>query len=286
MPNLTATGTLYVVATPIGNLSDIGARAAMILKQVAIVAAEDTRRSRVLLDEIGAAPKQLISLADHNETERTRRVLRWLEEGRDVALVSDAGTPLISDPGYELVRAAFETGIRVEPIPGPSAVMAALSVSPLPVERFFFEGFLPAKASKRRGRLEELAHLDVSLVCFEAARRIAATLADVAEVMGNERRVFLAKELTKIHERLAVGPAGALALEAREDPEFALGEYVVVIAPRDARSDALTEDGRRLIRTLCDELPRAQAARVAARALGVPKAVAYGYAEQLKDRGE
>jgi len=254
----------------------------MILKQVAIVAAEDTRRTRVLLDEIGAAPRQLISLADHNEAERSERVLRLLAAGDDVALVSDAGTPLISDPGYELVRAAFAAGVKLEPIPGPSAVMAALSVSPLPVERFYFEGFLPSKASHRRRRLEALAHLDVSLVCFEAARRLADALADIAAVMGAERRVYLAKELTKIHERLTAGSAGALAQTAQSDPEFALGEYVVVIAPDVRATTTLSDAGRQLIRTLCEELPRAQAARLAARALGVPKAVAYDFAESLK----
>ena len=258
----------------------------MILKQVAIVAAEDTRRTRVLLDEIGATPRTVISLADHNEAERTQRVLGWLAQGESVALVSDAGTPLVSDPGYELVRAAFGAGIRLEPIPGPSAVMAALSVSPLPVDRFHFEGFLPAKASQRRKRLEALAYLDVSVVCFEAARRIADMLADVADVIGAERRVFLAKELTKIHERFALDAAAALARAARDDPEFALGEYVVVIAPDDRESTGLDDAGRRLVRVLCDELPRAQAARLAARALGVPKAVTYAFAEGLKTGGE
>jgi len=245
------------------------------------VAAEDTRRSRVLLSEIGASPRQLLSLADHNETERTEQVLELLRCGEDVALVSDAGTPLISDPGYELVRAVHRSGVRVVAIPGPSAVMAALSVSPIPVERFRFEGFLPSKAAQRRRRLRQLAHLDVTLVCFEAARRLGDMLDDVASVLGAERPVFLAKELTKLHERLIAGDAGSLAAAVPADPELGLGEYVVIIGASPT-PEALTEEARRLVRALVDELPPAQAARIAARALDLPKATLYDYAVALK----
>lgn len=274
-------GTLYVVATPIGNLGDIGMRAANVLRQVPIVAAEDTRRSRVLLSEIGASPRLLISLAEHNESERAAQVLEWLRRGDDVALVSDAGTPLISDPGYTLVRAVHQAGIPIVAIPGPSAVMTALSVSPLPVERFRFEGFLPSKPGQRRRRLAELAHLDVTLVCFEAARRLADMLEDVAELLGPTRQVFLAKELTKLHERLLVGDAATLAAAVAADPELALGEYVVIIEAAPA-AGALSEDARRLVRALVEELSPAQAARIAARALDLPKSILYDYALTLK----
>jgi 16S rRNA (cytidine1402-2'-O)-methyltransferase len=280
----TRTGTLFVVATPIGNLGDIGARAAEILRRVAMVAAEDTRRSRVLLAELGAAPRELMSLANHNETERTARVLRVLESGADVALVSDAGTPLVSDPGFELVRAAHARGITVVPIPGPSALIAALSVSPLPVERFHFEGFLSARSPQRRRRLAELAGLDVALVCFETARRLGAFLADVIDVMGPQRAIYLAKELTKIHERLLVGSAAELLRRLEVEDELVRGEFVAVIAPA-AQAAALTDDGRRLVRILCEELSPAQAARLAAAFLGLPKSVLYEYAMAQKPTG-
>jgi len=281
MTNAARTGTLYVVATPIGNLGDIGARAAAILKRVPTIAAEDTRRSRVLLAEIGASPARILSLADHNEGPRSLEVLDILQRGEDVALVSDAGTPLISDPGYELVREAHARSIPVVPVPGPSAVMAALSVSPLPVERFCFEGFLPAKSQQRRKRLVELAALDVSLVCFEAARRLPDLLNDVADVMGADRGVYLAKELTKIHERLLVGTAADLAAVVAEDTELTLGEYVVVIAAGATRT-TMDDAARRLVRALCEELPPAQAARLAAKALDLPKKPLYDYALSLK----
>jgi 16S rRNA (cytidine1402-2'-O)-methyltransferase len=194
-------GTLFVVATPIGNLEDITLRAADVLRRVAIVAAEDTRRSRVLLAHIGATPQRLLSFHDHNESARSGQLLALLQQGHDVALVSDAGTPLISDPGFELVRLVRSHGVRVVPIPGPSAVMAALSASSVPVDRFYFEGFLPARSEARRKRLAELVTLPVSVVFFEAARRVRATLAELAKIVSAQRQVLLAKELTKIHER-------------------------------------------------------------------------------------
>lgn len=285
MTNAARTGTLYVVATPIGNLGDIGARAAGILRRVATIAAEDTRRSRVLLAEIGAAPGRILSLADHNEGPRSAEVLDILQRGEDVALVSDAGTPLISDPGFELVREAHARQIPVVPVPGPSAVITALSASPLPVERFWFEGFLPAKPQQRRKRLVELAALDISLVCFEAARRLPELLAEVVDVMGPDRNVYLAKELTKIHERLLTGTARELHDRVADDPDLRLGEYVVVIAAGGARA-TMDDAARRLVRALCEELSPAQAARLAAKALDLPKKPLYDYALSLKsERG-
>lgn len=277
----TLTGTLFVVATPIGNLEDITARAASVLRGVGIVAAEDTRRSRVLLAAIGATPSQLLSLGNHNESASSEGVLTLLLAGADVALVSDAGTPLVSDPGFELVRAAFNAGVTVVPIPGVSAVTAALSVCPLPVSRFQFEGFLPAKSGQRQGRLAALADTAVALVCFESARRLADTLADIVTVMG-DRQVFLAKEISKIHETFLVGSASELGARAVAERDFARGEYVLVIAP-DARADeSLSTAARALIRHLCDELPPSQAARIAARSLGIAKAQAYEFALSVR----
>jgi 16S rRNA (cytidine1402-2'-O)-methyltransferase len=285
MTDAARTGTLYVVATPIGNLGDLGARAADVLKRVRTIAAEDTRRTRVLLADIGASPARLLSLADHNEGPRSAEVLDILQRGDDVALVSDAGTPLLSDPGFELVRAAHARGISVVPIPGPSAVAAALSVSPLPVDRFRFEGFLPAKPQQRRKRLLELAAADVSIVCFEAARRLGEMIADVADLLGADRPVYLAKELTKVHERLLYGTAASLAERVAADPELALGEYVVVVAPAAART-SLDETARRFVRVLCEELAPTQAARLAAKAFGLPKQSLYDYAMTLREADE
>lgn len=239
----------------------------------------------MLLAEIGAAPGRILSLADHNEGPRSAEVLDILQRGEDVALVSDAGTPLISDPGFELVREAHARQIPVVPVPGPSAVITALSVSPLPVERFWFEGFLPAKPQQRRKRLVELAALDISLVCFEAARRLPELLAEVVDVMGPDRNVYLAKELTKIHERLLTGTARELHDRVADDPDLRLGEYVVVIAAGGARA-TMDDAARRLVRALCEELSPAQAARLAAKALDLPKKPLYDYALSLKsERG-
>lgn len=271
-------GTLFVVATPIGNLDDITLRAVDVLKSVAIVAAEDTRRSGVLLAHIGARPERLLSLHDHNESGRSEQLLELLQQGHDVALVSDAGTPLISDPGFELVRRVRGEGVRVVPIPGPSALTAALSVSPLPVERFLFEGFLPARSSARRKRLRELATSSVAVVFFEAARRLRDTLNELLEIVDSERQMLLAKELTKIHERIESGAIADL-LQRMDDGEFfEHGEFVCVLAPpREAVSADETEVAS-LMKILCDELPPAQAARIGARITRKSRSELYDYA--------
>ena len=208
-------GTLFVVATPIGNLDDITLRAVDVLKSVAIVAAEDTRRSGVLLAHIGARPERLLSLHDHNEGGRSEQLLDLLQRGHDVALISDAGTPLISDPGFELVRRVRGEGVRVVPIPGPSSVTAALSASPLPIERFLFEGFLPSRATARRKRLRELAASSVAVVFFEAARRLRETLDDLVGIVDGDRQILLAKELTKIARAHRVRRRGGTVSTAR-----------------------------------------------------------------------
>jgi 16S rRNA (cytidine1402-2'-O)-methyltransferase len=267
-------GTLYMVATPIGNLDDISARAVHVLRSVAIVAAEDTRRSRVLLAHIGAQPRQLIALHDFNESNRSQQLIERLLAGDDVAVVSDAGTPLISDPGFDLVRRARSDGVRVVPIPGASAVTALLSVSPVPVDRFYFEGFLPAKAHARRKRLADLRALGTAIVFFESPRRLLDALADIADVFGTDAQIVIGKELTKIHEMVVSGAVRDVADRFAGDEALRQGEFVGVIAPPggDAVQDA---DVERMLLVLAEELPPAQAARIGARLTGLPKSDVY-----------
>ena len=196
-------GKLYVVATPIGNLEDITLRALKVLREVDLIAAEDTRHTRKLLDRYGIR-KRLISYHEYNEREKAERIIEELKSGRKVALVSDSGTPAISDPGYVLIRRCVEEGIEVIPIPGPSAFLAALCVSGLPVHRFVFEGFLPHKSGKRRNRLRQLVEEEGTIIFYESPHRLLKTLSDMLEIMGN-RRVVIARELTKVYEEIFRG---------------------------------------------------------------------------------
>lgn len=275
-------GTLFVVATPIGNLDDITLRAVDILKSVAIVAAEDTRRSGVLLAHIGARPERLLSLHDHNEGSRSEQLLDLLQRGNDVALISDAGTPLISDPGFELVRRVRGEGIRVVPIPGPSSVTAALSASPLPIERFFFEGFLPSRSVARRKRLRELAASSVAVVFFEAARRLRETLGDLVEIVDSRRQILLAKELTKLHERIEYGGVVELLVRLDDGEFFEHGEFVCVLAPSSDEVSVQDATVTSLMDALCDELSPAQAARIAAKVTRRPRSELYDYAVKFQ----
>jgi 16S rRNA (cytidine1402-2'-O)-methyltransferase len=275
-------GTLFMVATPIGNLDDITLRAVDVLKKVGIVAAEDTRRSAVLLAHIGAKPERLLSLHDHNEDERSTQLIALLQRGHNVAVVSDAGTPLISDPGFELIRRVSAAGIAIVPIPGPSALTTVLSVSPIPIERFSFEGFLPSRAGARRKRLEELLRSSVAVVFFEAARRMRDMLDDVIEIAGRDRQMLLAKELTKLHERVECGAVGDLRERLGETDFFAHGEFVCVLGQSSVRRSADDETIDALIDALCAELPPAQAARIAARATGRSKSELYERAVKLQ----
>lgn len=275
-------GTLFVVATPIGNLDDITLRAVDILKSVAIVAAEDTRRSGVLLAHIGARPERLLSLHDHNEGSRSEQLLDLLQRGNDVALISDAGTPLISDPGFELVRRVRGEGIRVVPIPGASSVTAALSASPLPIERFLFEGFLPSRSVARRKRLRELATSSVAVVFFEAARRLRETLDDLAEIVDGRRQILLAKELTKLHERIEYGGVAELLVRLDDGEFFEHGEFVCVLAPSSDEVSVQDATVTSLMDALCDELAPAQAARIAAKITRRPRSELYDYAVKFQ----
>jgi 16S rRNA (cytidine1402-2'-O)-methyltransferase len=270
---VTKTGVLYVVATPIGNRADISARAREVLAGVSVVAAEDTRHSALLLRELGLE-RPLVSLHEHNERARAAELVGRLRAGESVALVSDAGTPLISDPGFLLLRAALEAGIDVSPVPGPSAAVAALSAAGLPCDRFSFEGFLPARAIARRRRLEELAAEPRTLVFYEAPHRIAACLADLAGACGASRRACVARELTKQFETFYRGTLGELAERARTDANMARGESVIVVegAAPAAADDARVDD---TLRVLLGFLPPSAAAAAAAKLTGTRRNEAY-----------
>lgn len=219
-------GTLYVVATPIGNLDDITFRAVRILREADLIACEDTRQTRKLLDHLGIS-RPLVSYHDHNERERAGELIAELEAGRSVAVVSDAGTPLIADPGYRLVHEARERGITVSPIPGPSALPAALSASGLPTDAFVFGGFLPAKSGQRRKELERWKEIAATLVFYETPHRICETLRDIAVVLG-ERRIVIGREITKIHEEFLRGTSAEIEAELSKRP-VVKGEFVVMI---------------------------------------------------------
>ena len=275
-------GTLWVVATPIGNLEDLSPRAQQALGSADLVLCEDTRHSGRLLAAFGIKAK-LASLHEHNEERTTPGLVERLAAGENMALVSDAGTPLLSDPGFRLVRAAAAAGITISPVPGPSAILAALSVAGLPTDRFAFEGFLPARPAARRARLETLAAQSCTLVLFEAANRVAALLSDAAEVLGAERAAVVARELTKLHETIYRGRLGELAGRLAADPDAARGEVVVVIAGRDppAAGEGDAALLRRLLPALLEELPPSRAVKVAAKLSGVPRREAYDLALKL-----
>jgi 16S rRNA (cytidine1402-2'-O)-methyltransferase len=282
------TGRLYVVATPIGNLGDIGARAVEVLRACALIAAEDTRHTGVLLKHLGVGTRQ-ISLHDHNERARAPELVARLREGADIALVSDAGTPAISDPGFELVRAAVAAGVPIVAIPGPCAAIAALSIGALPTDRFCFEGFLPARGAARRKRLDVLAREPRTVVLYESPHRIKDTLEDCAEVCGAERPAVIAREITKLHEQAYRGTLRDLAQLAAVDDHIARGEIVLLIAGLDAPDDEtrdvagaaeITLD--RALEILMAELPLKQAARLAAQLTGSRDNEAYKRALHLK----
>ncbi len=268
-------GTLWVVATPIGHRDDISARALMVLGQAALVAAEDTRHTRPLLAHHGL-DKPLTALHEHNERDVVAQILSRLRAGDDVALVSDAGTPLISDPGFRLVRAARAAGIRVSPVPGACAAVAALSVAGLPSDRFVFEGFLPSKSAARQARLRELADETRTLIFYESSHRIVQSLADMREVFGADREAVLARELTKRFETVIGQPLQRLAATVGADADQQRGEFVVLVAGNSEHLDARVAEGRRIFAILRDELPPARAAKMAAAITGAPRKALYG----------
>jgi len=279
MSTATAPSTLYVVATPIGNLDDLSARARQVLAEVDAILCEDTRQSGVLLRHAGIS-RPLLAVHEHNEGERAAALVQRLREGQRLALISDAGTPLISDPGYRLVAAVRAAGCAVSPIPGPCALVAALSVAGLPTDRFAFEGFLPAKAGERRARLQAVASDPRTLVWYEAPHRIVETLEAAVEVLGGERRAVIGRELTKRFETVLDATLAELLVRVQSDADQQRGEIVLVVAGAPPVDDAARiDEGRRLYALLAAELPPSKAARIAAAYTGAPKRALYGGGE-------
>jgi len=273
-------GTLYIVATPIGNLGDLSTRAIEILSEVDVIAAEDTRVTRKLLQHIGVETPML-SLHEHNEQQRIHSLLARLQSGESVALVSDAGTPLISDPGYPLVKAVREANVSVVPIPGPCAVISALSVSGLPTDKFVFEGFLPGKGAGRRARFEELLHEHRTLIFYESPHRILACLDDLAVVMGPEREVVVARELTKTFETVRSGSVAEIREWVEQDQNQQRGEIVLLVAGAPIIKES-NPDLERILTLLMAELPLKQAAGLTAQICGAKRNEIYQQALHLK----
>jgi len=279
-------GSLFVVATPIGNLKDISQRAIETLSQVDGIAAEDTRHSARLLEHYGITTP-MVSLHEHNEASQAPKLVQRMLAGESLALISDAGTPLVSDPGLGLVRLAREAGLAVSPVPGASAAIAALSASGLPSDRFVFEGFLPAKSGARRKRLEVLAAETRTLIFYESPHRIVDSLADLAEVLGAERRAVVARELTKRFETVHGDSLAALSRWVVDDPDQQKGEFVVMVhGAEQADSHELDEQARHTIAALLEELSLKQAVSLAVKITGLKKNAVYQYAVSLQAPGD
>ena len=281
-------GRLYVVATPIGNLGDLSERAREILRSVSLIAAEDTRHTGVLLKHFGIQTPQ-VSLHEHNEQQRSGGIIERLQQGASVALVSDAGTPGINDPGFELVRAAAAAGCEILAVPGPCAAIAALSRGGLPTDRVCFEGFLPARGAARRKRLQSLAAEARTLVLYEAPHRVRETLEDCTAVFGGERNATVAREITKLHETTYRGSLRELLEREGSDADFGRGEIVLLIAglPQTPADEEGGADGHRgaldrVLKILLTELPLRQAAQLAAQIVDARGNEAYKRALQLK----
>ena len=268
-------GTLFIVATPIGNLGDLTPRALETLKGVAAICAEDTRRSGQLMSHFGISTP-LLALHEHNEEALSQRVVERLLSGDSLALVSDAGTPLVSDPGFRLVRAARAAGVKVSPLPGACAAIAALSVAGLPSDRFSFEGFLPAKASARREQLQALAGETRTLVFYESSHRIAESLADMRAAFGDDRPAVLARELTKLFETVLDGTLADLHARVEADENQRKGEFVVMVQGAGDDLEARLVEGRRVYALLSQHLPPSAAAKLAAEITGAPRKALYG----------
>ena len=274
---------LYIVSTPIGNLDDMTPRAVSVLKQVSIIAAEDTRHSKKLMNHFGIDTR-MVPCHDHNEAQQSDVLINRLREGESVALVSDAGTPLISDPGYVLVRKTREAGFRVVPVPGSCALIAALSVSGLATDRFFFEGFLPAKSSGRRKRLESLGVLNHTWAVYESTHRILDSLADFKEVLGEDRYIVIVREITKTFETVIAGTVAEVESVLQDDPNQRRGEFVVLVEGAvEPETQEVDPEAIRWLTRLQEELPPKKAAAVVAEMTGYRKKQLYEIALNLKD---
>ena len=280
MESHNTTAALYVVATPLGNLDDITLRALEVLRGADLIACEDTRHTRLLLDRHGIrAP--LLALHEHNENQAAAKLIELIGAGQQVALVSDAGTPGISDPGARAVAAVRSAGHRVIPLPGPSAMIAALSAAGLPDARFLFAGFLPTKSAARRSEIERLAAVPAALVFYEAPHRIAETIADLAAVLEPERTLVVARELTKLFEQIAVMPVAEGPAWLAADANRQRGEFVLVVSGPPPRV-GLDAEVERVLQALLAELPVKQAAKLAATITGAAKNALYQRALELK----
>ncbi len=277
-------GALYVVATPLGNLQDVTLRALSVLKAVDLIAAEDTRVTRQLLQHYGIGTRT-VSLHRHNEPRAAERMLALLEQGKSIALVSDAGTPAISDPGVLLVKRARDSGARVVPVPGPSALAAALSVAGLRTREFLFLGFLPAQPAARRRALEAMRRQPFALVLYEAPHRVRETLADLAGVFGAERGVVIARELTKLFETVHACTLGEANAWLDGDPNRRRGEFVLMVEGAAVPAHAQDEEGERVLGILLAELPVRQAAQLTAAITGAGKKRLYQRGLELKGKG-
>ncbi|MEJ0098616.1 MAG: 16S rRNA (cytidine(1402)-2'-O)-methyltransferase [Pseudomonadota bacterium] len=277
-----APGRIELVATPIGNLADLSPRAREVLANADIIAAEDTRHTAGLLRQIGVQ-KPMVSLHEHNEDQRLHDLLERARQGAIIAVVTDAGTPLVSDPGFLLLRAALDAGVPVGAVPGPSAVLTALALSGLPVDRFCFEGFLPPRSAARRDRLRGLAGESRTMVFFEAPHRIVETLEDMAAVFEPERAAAVARELTKVHESVYRGSLARLLQIAGEEANFARGEITLVVA---GKIEAAPDDAfvLRALELLTAELPPSRAAAVVAQLTGRHKAEVYGLMHRTEEQ--
>jgi len=274
-------GTLFIVATPIGNLEDLTPRARNTFAEVDLVAVEDTRHTGRLLSHIGVKTR-LLALHEHNEEKVVSSVISVLESGQSVALVSDAGTPLLSDPGFRLVRAAQLRSIVVSPVPGASAITAALSVAGLPTDRFCFEGFLPAKKGARLAALNLISRETRTLVFFESVHRVVETLADMCDVFGAERLAFVGRELTKLHEQCIQGTLQSLHASVVDKTIVSKGEFVIVIAGCDEVTETSFEVDR-LLNALADHLSAKDVAKVAAEATGLKRNDVYKRLLELRN---
>jgi 16S rRNA (cytidine1402-2'-O)-methyltransferase len=280
---LNHSGTLYVVATPIGNLQDITLRALDILKAVDVVAAEDTRHTAHLLSHFGIR-KPLQAVHEHNEMKAAAQLIARLLSGESIALVTDAGTPGISDPGAVVVKACHEAGLPVVPVPGPSAVIAALSAAGITARSFAFHGFLPATAAQRKRALEEMKSLDVTLVFYEAPHRVLACVADMTTVLGAERPLVIARELTKTFETIHRCALGKAEVWLKADANRQRGEFVLLIEPAKAVEESpISEEATRVIKLLLAEVPLKQAVKLAAGITGIKKNALYDHALQLQE---
>lgn len=284
--NINTPGILYVVATPLGNRQDITLRAIETLKTVDVIAAEDTRHSISLLQMLGIS-KPMLALHEHNEREQAEKLVQRLKQGESIALISDAGTPLISDPGYHLVNAVRKQGLRVVPIPGACAAIAALSVAGLPTDRFVFEGFLPAKSQLRMQRLQALLSESRTIIFYESPHRIRDFLDDLQKVFGSDRYIVIARELTKLFETIHAGRVEDVISWMASDPNQQRGEFVVMVAGVEKaveQTEVVAVDV--ILKLLLKELPMKKAAELAAKITGKRKNELYQLALELKQKDE